>query len=272
MTADMLEAALDLAGRGWAVFPSAAGTKLPLVKRWPDVATTDAAQVREWWTRWPDANVSHCTGASGTMVLDLDGPQGFASWRVLQRVHGRAPVTRMVVSPRAEGGVHLYWQAPPGLYVKSVAGRIGSTHVPGIDVRGTRGQAVLPPSVRSDGTAYRWHDPEVPIAAPPRWMVALLTPRPPVFVKPAKLGTPGSRLDGLVRTVRGCGPADLNNRLHWAACRAGEMVREGQGNAEDVADALLAAAVEKGHPRPEAWATIRSGMSKTGTAPTGGAR
>ncbi|WP_108666291.1 bifunctional DNA primase/polymerase [Euzebya rosea] len=266
----MLDAALDLARRGWNVFPSAAGSKLPLIKSWPDVATTDPAQVRAWWTRWPDANVSHCTGASGTMVLDLDGPEGFASWRNLQRVHGRAPVTRMVVSPRPEGGVHLYWRAPADLYVKSTAGRIGSTHTTGIDVRGTRGQAVLPPSVRDDGGAYRWHDPEARIADPPRWLVAMLTPKPPVFARPARIGTVGSRLDGLVRVVTGCGKGDLNNRLHWAACRAGEMVRDGAGSADEAARALLAAAIDKGHPRPGAEATIRSGMGKYGVTPASG--
>ena len=170
------DAALDLAARGFAVFPCRPGANRPAVRGWPDRATTDPAVLSGWWGRWPDANIGHCTGRTGVVVVDLDrdgDKDGVASWRALQRAHGPVPDTLAVVSPRQEGGVHLYFTAP-GFYVKST----GSVLAPGVDVRGTRGQAVLPPSRRPEG-AYRWANPDTPIARMPRWLAALLRPPPP---------------------------------------------------------------------------------------------
>lgn len=259
-SSSLCEAAVTLASAGWHVFPSKPGTNLPAITEWPDKATTDIDQVRRWWRQWPQANISHVPGKSGVFVVDLDGPDGFASWRQLQRVHGLAPDTATVMSPRENGGAHLYFTAPD-FYVKSTAGKLAA----GVDVRGTRGQAVLPPSVRPDG-AYRWVDPNMAIPPPSRWLVALLKPRPPrrIVQRVAQLqGDPGRRLDGLVRTVAQAPDGQLNNTLHWAACRAGELIAE-HGNADTVAQALLDAAVGAGHPRGGAWRTIQSGLSKSG--------
>ncbi|CAN5464777.1 hypothetical protein BH23ACT9_BH23ACT9_34180 [soil metagenome] len=261
VSTSLAAAAVDLARAGWSVFPSKPGTKLPAITEWPDKATTDVGQVTRWWRQWPDANISHVPGKSGSFVLDLDGPTGFASWRHLQSVHGAAPSTLAVLSPRDGGGVHLYWQAPAGVYVKSTASKLAA----GIDVRGTRGQAVLPPSVRSDGTAYRWADPNIRPALPPRWLLALLNPPPPPVrvTKPTPVGQPGDRLVGLVRTIVNAPEGQLNHTLHWAACRGGEIAAE-HGGAEAIAEALLKAAVDAGHPSSGARGTIRSGMSKSG--------
>ncbi len=249
----LLHAALELAGRGFAIFPSAPGTNIPMVKRWPDVATTQPDQIGAWWRQWPRANVSHCAGRSGVVVIDLDGPAGIESWRSLQRRHGAVPTTLTVLSPRA-GGVHLYFAAPP-FYVASTAGKLA----PGVDVRGSRGQAVLPPSSRPDGT-YRWANDAEP-ARPPEWLVDLLRPAPPpprrAQTRTASIG----RLAGLVRAVVGAAEGCRNSTLHWAACRAGEMVARG-ADPKHVTDLLVDAAVSVGLTPREAHATVRSGLAK----------
>ena len=40
-------------------------------------ASQDPAQIRDWWRRWPKANVGIVTGrASGLVVIDVDGEAG----------------------------------------------------------------------------------------------------------------------------------------------------------------------------------------------------
>ena len=68
-----LQAALALAVAGFAVFPARAENKRPHVKDWQKVATTDAAQIRRWFTKYPDAMPAIPTGRrNGVAVLDLD--------------------------------------------------------------------------------------------------------------------------------------------------------------------------------------------------------
>ena len=74
----LLQAALAYAQRGWYVFPVAPRSKVPLVKRWPEVATTDADIIAGWWARWPDANIGIATGASDLLVIDVDDEHGVA--------------------------------------------------------------------------------------------------------------------------------------------------------------------------------------------------
>lgn len=52
-----LEIALACVARGWYVHPLKPGDKFPITKHGKNDATLDEGQVREWWTRWPTANV-----------------------------------------------------------------------------------------------------------------------------------------------------------------------------------------------------------------------
>ena len=55
------------------MFPCVPGEKRPLVRRGFHDATANAAQVSEWWSRWPQANIGIPTGAaSGVEVVDVD--------------------------------------------------------------------------------------------------------------------------------------------------------------------------------------------------------
>ena len=90
-TADLLEAALDYAERGWQVIPlhnpEGAGCscghpdcesrgKHPRTKNGLKDATSKPETIRGWWKRWPQANIGLATGPlSGFFVLDCDGKQ-----------------------------------------------------------------------------------------------------------------------------------------------------------------------------------------------------
>jgi hypothetical protein len=171
---EMLAAALEAAGRGWSVIPVRAHDKRPLLA-WQGFQKTraDAAQVREWYREWPQANLGIVTGAvSGLVVLDVDPKhQGDASLAELERRHGSLPRTVEAVS--GGGGRHLYF-AHPGGHVPNRAG-----FAPGVDVRGDGGMIVAPPSVHPSGARYAWkagHAPGECVLAPlPGWLLDELT-------------------------------------------------------------------------------------------------
>ena len=145
--ADLLAAALGYAARGWPVFPCRAD-KTPLTAHGVLDATTDPEKVREWWSRWPGANVAVSAGDAGLLVLDFD--PGSSPEDVEARMGAPLPDTALVAAtPR--GGEHWYYALDPGELVASSASRVGD-HV---DVRAFHGYVLLPPSATGDGT-YEW--------------------------------------------------------------------------------------------------------------------
>jgi hypothetical protein len=140
-------------------------------------ATTDEGTVRDWWKRWPDANVGIVTGPSksGTLVLDVDGELGRASLDELQEQQGQLPTTPMDVS--GGGGMRLYFQYP---YEHDIRDSIGKL-APGIDVRaagrdGGGGIIVVAPSLHGSGNRYEWlsSPDKVPLAPVPPWLLERL--------------------------------------------------------------------------------------------------
>lgn len=168
----VLEAALDYASRGWRVLPVRAGTKVPLVARWPKAATTDWGTIRDWWTRWPDAGVGIATGrGSGLVVLDIDPRNaGWVSLDVLEARHGKAPAAPWAWT--GGGGVHAYFRAPGSTRTTKLA--------PGLDLKAEGGFVVAPPSHHPSGERYRWAEGEGPDDNPladSSWLLALLQAR-----------------------------------------------------------------------------------------------
>src|SRR4051794_16588515 len=73
----MLAAALSYAQLGLRVFPIKNNEKRPLTKHGFKEASCDEHQIRDWWSKWPNANIGMPTGAvSRLMVLDLDPRNG----------------------------------------------------------------------------------------------------------------------------------------------------------------------------------------------------
>src|SRR5215813_4937010 len=144
---------------GVRVFPCAprrlgnAKAKTPLVKNWSHVATSDAAQIRAWWSKWPDALIGVPTGsASGFFVADKDvkdGKNGIHDMHRLEEANGRLPQTPQAQTPT--GGEHDYYRMPD----EEIRNSVGVI-APGIDIRGDGGYVIVPPSALPDGSLYRW--------------------------------------------------------------------------------------------------------------------
>ena len=176
----MLEAALAYAAAGWPVFPcnptqDAPGKpvlmrkgKKPLVAGaekdeygkkiartgglWR--ASTDAAQIRKWWGKYPKALIGVPTGLRiGLFVVDLDPRNGECVDEVRARLEQTVgPLPETPISVTQSGGWHLWFRNPPGEELpKNNAARIA-----GVDWRGEGGYVIVPPSAMSDGKAYSW--------------------------------------------------------------------------------------------------------------------
>ncbi|MDE2058616.1 MAG: bifunctional DNA primase/polymerase [candidate division NC10 bacterium] len=189
-TATMLESALDLARRGWPVFPlhtiidgrctckdddceKSAG-KHPRIAGGFTYASTVELTITHWWTRWPDANIGIATGkASGFFVVDVDPRHGGDdTLRELEAQHGELPST--VESQTGGGGFHKLFKYP-GYPIKSGSGVLGS----GLDIKSDGGYIVAPESLHESGQRYVWeassHPNDVAIAEPPAWLLTMLT-------------------------------------------------------------------------------------------------
>lgn len=114
-------------------------------------ATTDEPTIRNWWERWPMANIGLRTGSeSGFVVLDVDPRNGGdATLADLERKHGVLPDT--IESLTGGGGRHIYF-AHPGGYVKGKAQALGE----GLDLKGDGGYVIAPPSLHISGRRYEW--------------------------------------------------------------------------------------------------------------------
>src|SRR3990167_3278053 len=81
-----LEAALDHARGGFAVFPLIPNNKRPLIENWRNLATVDKSRIRQWWTETPDANIGIQTDR--LLVVDIDPRKGgLDSWKTLAEYH-----------------------------------------------------------------------------------------------------------------------------------------------------------------------------------------
>ncbi|MEU8849035.1 bifunctional DNA primase/polymerase [Streptomyces sp. NPDC048564] len=169
--------ALRYADLGWHVIWAPPGSKHPTMKGWPDIATTDAGIIWRWWTEHPNANVCVVTGPeSGIFVLDVDdkpGKVGSATLADLERRYGNLPDTYTVGT--GSGGVHHYFSYEGvDFELKNSAGKLG----PDLDVRGTGGQVVAPPSrVAEQHHAMPYTVlTDVPAVPAPKWLLDLLRP------------------------------------------------------------------------------------------------
>lgn len=165
----MVDHALALAAAGFRVFPLKPNTKVPAIKDWPTLATTDETVIRAWWTQWPDANVG--ISCDDLLVLDIDdkhGKRGSEALALLQMQGEDIPQTR--VHGTASGGRHFIYRSD--VPVANSASKLA----PGIDVRGARGFIVAPGSVIDD-RRYSVLDARTPATAPASLVARCCAPR-----------------------------------------------------------------------------------------------
>jgi len=159
----LLKAALRYASHyGWRVFPLAG--KEPRIKGGFRSATTDERTIRQWWRKWPDANIGiACDSEHGPIVIDLDEPKAHevSGFKFLKKLElpREGLVTRSAVS--REGRLHLYF-APmrDGTNLKRMIRPLSQNdRKVAIDILGDGGYVVAPPSIHPEtDEPYRWED------------------------------------------------------------------------------------------------------------------
>ena len=158
---------------GLRIFPC--NGKIPATPHGCKDATTDPAQIAEWWGGGSTYNVAIATG-SGLVVLDVDtahdaGKFGDETLADLERQYGPLPETWTCLT--GGGGVHYYFQCDdPALTV-------AAGFAPGLDYRGTGGYVIAPPSIHpTTGRAYEWEASSTPTSVPlaplPDWLHRLM--------------------------------------------------------------------------------------------------
>jgi Bifunctional DNA primase/polymerase, N-terminal/AAA domain/Primase C terminal 1 (PriCT-1) len=173
------QAALGYARRGWRVLPlhvpqdggcscrygadCPTPGKHPRVMEWEKKATTDAAQIDQWWSMWPDSNVAIVCG-NGLLVLDVDvdkakGVDGFAVLAKYQQRHGSFQTASVVTGSDAG---HFYFTAPANAPSFDIAD--------GLEVHAAGRIVVAPPSLHASGRRYAWLNGTDPAPAP-AWLL-----------------------------------------------------------------------------------------------------
>jgi putative DNA primase/helicase len=250
---------------GWRVFPVRPGDKKPLITEWQNLATDDPSTIKDWWTRWPEANIGLACGLSGLVAIDLDvkgGHNGLEVWNALKAKFDINDDT--VVSLTPSGGQHLLFSSD-GTTVRNSASKVG----PGIDVRGEGGYVVLPPSMLADGGGYAWliAPTKRGPAALPAQVAAMLAEEARPTQPPPQAGAvtnaePYARAalerecDELARTLEG----KRNDQLNRAAFNLGQLVGAGTLGRGTVEAELERVALSIGLEPGEVRTTIESGL------------
>ena len=153
-----LDAAIEYAGKGMAVFPLKPRDKKPLTAHGVKDATTDFDTITKWWKRNPNANIGIACGqvSGGLLVIDLDerenGVSGFDSLHEWEQHNGELPETVRTIT--GKGGSHILYRVD-----HKESNRVDL--LDGVDVRSDGGYIVAPPSIHPNGNAYEWeYDPE----------------------------------------------------------------------------------------------------------------
>ncbi|WP_287208968.1 AAA family ATPase [Mesorhizobium sp.] len=170
-----LAAALDLAERGFAVFPCReygpkGVIKSPYTLNGKDDATADLDQIRRWWRDHPKAIVGLPCKRNGLAVLDLDRHRADQDGIEALRGLGYDPDTASSFTvDTAADGRHLYFRPRDGL-------SDSNGHLPdGIDIK-YNGYVIAPGSTMADGGRYRASG-TLALDRLPVWPAALLPPK-----------------------------------------------------------------------------------------------
>lgn len=212
----MLDAALHYAGQlQWPVLPLRPRDKDTLTEHGVKDATCDPDQIREWWQKWPDANIGVRVGGAGLVALDFDvAKPDFAGADLLADLLTNHPTTCAVTG---SGGRHLLYQMPAGVTLSNARGGLPV----GVDVRGHSGYIAVAPSIHPSGNRYQWArgaDPHTLAPAPlPAFVLALLLDAGKGVRAPQSAPVPSITLDdaALVAKIRSGSQGAEFDRL-WA--------------------------------------------------------
>lgn len=230
--------------------------KHPIYENWQKLLLSPTTLRRVLDMR-PQMNLGIATGSpSGFWALDVDDTGA------LQRLTDQYGAVPPAFQVTGSGGFHVLYEMPPDFEPTNSAGRLP----PGIDVRGTGGQIVVPPSVSakgvySPGQGYT----EPPWRAAP-WLLDLVRPLPYAQRAPAAPIDMASddpdvqRARAYAARVLALECADLaaevngrNTRAFRAACRLHELINAGWLGYDQAEDAYLTAAAQASGNKVEAF-------------------
>ncbi|XPV75974.1 MAG: bifunctional DNA primase/polymerase [Desulfovibrio sp.] len=236
------QAAMFYAQQNIPVFPCMG--KRPYVAGGFKSATTDVDQVTRWWRQFPNANIGSPTGLK-SFVLDIDPPDGDSSLSFLLVHYSSFKDT--LVQKTGSGGRHLFFAMPSGVDIRNSASKIGK----GLDIRGTGGYIILPPSVHPSGNRYEWLN-ELPPVDPPNWLIELITDS-------GKSGTAASSPNSHVKTLLDAQEGTRNDSLNRVAFQVGKEIALGNADSDSVQEVAKAAS-KVGLPAHEIQKTLQSGL------------
>ncbi|MCP3680302.1 MAG: hypothetical protein GY782_08655 [Gammaproteobacteria bacterium] len=152
-----LEAALRyLKEYKFSVIPCKANKKAYV--KWEEFQKRQATEdeIKEWWAKWPDANIAVVTGkvSGGLAIIDIDEQKGF------EAIQEYIPDTlEFPISKTPSGGEHFWFRTNANISNNS---RV----VPGCDLRAEGGYVLVPPSANGNGKQYSWKQSIKDIAVP----------------------------------------------------------------------------------------------------------
>jgi hypothetical protein len=143
----MLKEALRYLEKGFSVIPTKQD-KTPYCKWEPwQKEKPSQEQVKEWWKKWPSANIALVTGElSNLMVIDTDTPEA------TQKIQDYIPeniITPIQSTPR--DGRHFFFKHIEGFSNRAKV-------LPGVDMRTTGGYIMVSPSRNGEGKGWQWLD------------------------------------------------------------------------------------------------------------------
>ncbi len=255
-----LEAALAYATRGLYVLPCLPRLKLPACTHGYRDATTDREKIARWWSALPSANLGMACAPSGIVVIDVDPRSGGdRTLAALEAQLGTLPETVEARTGGPDGGRHLLFRAPHGRLV----GNLGD----GLDVK-HEGYILVAPSVHPSGGVYRWERSPLehePADLPPAWAARIIkaaatapaerTPLPTATTDCTPYGR--AAVEAELEKVRTAPEGRRNKTLNDSAHSLAQL--HAGGEAGDVREDLILAAVAAGLSEGEARKTVESG-------------
>lgn len=244
---------------GWWVFPIEPHGKRPMTVHGFQDASNDPAQITAWWAKYPNSNLGLDCGRSNIAVIDLDGPEGFASWNQLVD-ELELPEMHPAISITGGGGWHMLFRQP-ATPIRNSTSKLGKN----IDTRGVGGYIVLTPSVHPSGTRYEWRDgytPRIELdVLPPEIAVRVLAPEAAPLSTAKTFDLPRD----LAQTIRrqyakvATGNKGIRNQqLNKSAFYLYGLVERGAVKEPEVTEVLYHAALTSGLTERETIATLQS--------------
>ena len=149
---------------GWRVIPLEPEGKRPHIEvreGWPSRASNDLGTVREWWRRWPNANIGICPEHTNIVCLDLDNKDGRANG--VEAFSGTHEIAGGPSAATPNRGIHRVFLREP--WMRNMSPRGG-----GFDLLSSAKQFVVAPSVVVDEQGqqrrYRWTNSGAPAQMP----------------------------------------------------------------------------------------------------------